>query len=194
MWHRNGSAVIFLTFLLSDGNKVMFLLAMLPNLKIKDISWNLNFCCCCSAMMCTSHNCSQSVGSVGAGGRGDLWIGKLVLVSKEILLRRCSLACFILSCLLLLLANEHLSALWQHSLKRCHLLWQLRHTLSLSSSAESTQATVWLWLLLPFASWETEETSPATCALAELYSQATNLHRYQLIHDSHEVWSSGHHW
>lgn len=29
--------MIFLTFLLSDGNKVMFLLAMLPNLKIKDI-------------------------------------------------------------------------------------------------------------------------------------------------------------
>lgn len=43
--------MIFLTFLLSDGNKVMFLLAMLPNLKIKDISSNLNFCCCCSAVM-----------------------------------------------------------------------------------------------------------------------------------------------
>lgn len=35
--------MIFLTFLLSDGNKVMFLLAMLPNLKIRDISSNLNF-------------------------------------------------------------------------------------------------------------------------------------------------------
>lgn len=35
--------MIFLTFLLNDGNKVMFLLAMLPNLKIRDISSNLNF-------------------------------------------------------------------------------------------------------------------------------------------------------
>lgn len=35
--------MIFLTFLLSDGNKVMFLLAMLHNLKIRDISSNL-FC------------------------------------------------------------------------------------------------------------------------------------------------------
>lgn len=34
--------MIFLTFLLSDGNKVMFLLAMLPNLKIRVISSNLN--------------------------------------------------------------------------------------------------------------------------------------------------------
>lgn len=37
--------MIFLTFLLSDGNKVMFLLAMLPNLKIRDISSNLGFAC-----------------------------------------------------------------------------------------------------------------------------------------------------
>lgn len=37
--------MIFLTFLLSDGNKVMFLLAMLPNLKIRDICSNLFFVC-----------------------------------------------------------------------------------------------------------------------------------------------------
>lgn len=37
--------MIFLTFLLSDGNKVMFLLAMLPNLKTRDIGSNLNFVC-----------------------------------------------------------------------------------------------------------------------------------------------------
>lgn len=35
--------MIFLTFLLSDGNKVMFLLAMLPKLKNRVTSSNLNF-------------------------------------------------------------------------------------------------------------------------------------------------------